>query len=244
VPRRTAPASIPRVSLRQLWAFLAIALPVLAAVIAPLPSVDLAYHLRAGAEILATRAIPSVDTWTFTAAGMPWQDQQWGAQVVLAAAYQALGWTGLILVRAALVGVAFGLLFDLCRRRAGSIRVAALLGLAAFGCTAITLGLNCSTNAGVISCLGKRVTVEGGAGNDHLTVEGKLPSTIDGGDGDDWMIGGKAADIFIGGAGDDTVDYGARSGQQLNGTAGTGADDGKKSEHDDIRADVEHIVLP
>ena len=67
MPRRTAPASIPRVSLRQLWAFLAIALPVLAAVIAPLPSVDLAYHLRAGAEILATRAIPSVDTWTFTA---------------------------------------------------------------------------------------------------------------------------------------------------------------------------------
>ena len=141
MPRRTAPASIPRVSLRQLWAFLAIALPVLGAVIAPLPSVDLAYHLRAGAEILATRAIPSVDTWTFTAAGMPWQDQQWGAQVVLAAAYQALGWTGLILVRAALVGVAFGLLFDLCRRRAGSIRVAALLSLAAFGCAAITLGL-------------------------------------------------------------------------------------------------------
>jgi hypothetical protein len=129
------------VSLRQLWAFLAVALPVLAAVIAPLPSVDLAYHLRAGAEILATRAIPTVDTWTFTAAGMPWQDQQWGAQVILAASYQTLGWTGLILVRATLVGVAFGLLFDLCRRRAGSVRIASLLTLAAFGCAAITLGL-------------------------------------------------------------------------------------------------------
>jgi hypothetical protein len=129
------------VSLRQLWAFLAIGLPVLAAVIAPLPSVDLAYHLRAGAEILASRALPSVDTWTFTAAGMPWQDQQWGAQVALAAAYQILGWTGLVLLRAALVGIAFGLLFDLCRRRAGSVRVAALLTLAAFGCAAVTLGL-------------------------------------------------------------------------------------------------------
>ncbi|HEY7131483.1 MAG TPA: hypothetical protein VH440_04485, partial [Candidatus Limnocylindrales bacterium] len=75
-------------SLRSLWAFLAIALPVLAAVIAPLPTVDLAYHLRAGAEILDTRAIPSVDTWTFTAAGQPWQDQQWLAQVVLALAYR------------------------------------------------------------------------------------------------------------------------------------------------------------
>ncbi len=128
-------------SLRRLWAFLAIGLPVLAAVIAPLPTVDLAYHLRAGGEILDTGAIPRVDTWTFTAAGMAWQDQQWLAQVILALAYRLAGWTGLVLLRAALVGIAFGLLFDLCRRRSGSVRVGAWLTLAAFGCAAITLGL-------------------------------------------------------------------------------------------------------
>ena len=54
-------------------------------------TVDLTYQLRAGAEILDTGAIPSVDTWTFTAAGLPWVDQQWGAQVVLVAR-RAAGW--------------------------------------------------------------------------------------------------------------------------------------------------------
>ena len=70
-------------SLRALWAFLAVALPVLASLLAPLSTVDLAYQLRAGADILATGRIPSVDTWTFTMAGQPWIDQQWGAQVIL-----------------------------------------------------------------------------------------------------------------------------------------------------------------
>jgi hypothetical protein len=128
------------VSLPRLWAFLAVALPVLAAIIAGLPTVDLAYHLRAGGMILDTRSIPSTDTFTFTAAGLPWQDQQWGAQVVLAAVYRVAGWTGLVLLRAALVGAIFGLVFDLCRR-GHAARTAALLTIAAFGLASVTLGL-------------------------------------------------------------------------------------------------------
>jgi hypothetical protein len=129
------------VTLTRLWAFLAIGLPVLAATIASLPSVDLAYHLRAGAITLDTGSIPRFDTFTFTATGEPWQNQQWGAQVLLTVAYRLAGWTGLVLLRAALVGMAFGLLFDICRRRSGSVRIAAWLTLAAFACTAVTLGL-------------------------------------------------------------------------------------------------------
>ena len=78
-------------TLPRLWAFLAIALPAVAAVIANLPSVDLTYQLRAGAEILDGAGIPTVDTWTFTAPGAPWTDQQWGAQVILAGVYQVGG---------------------------------------------------------------------------------------------------------------------------------------------------------
>jgi len=129
------------VSFSRLWAFLAIGLPVLAAVIAPFPSVDLAYHLRAGGDILDTRAVPAVDTYTFTVAGQPWLDQQWLAQIVMAAAYRLGSWTGLVVLRSLLVGTAFGLLFDVCRRRAGSVRVAAWLTLAAFVAAAVTLGL-------------------------------------------------------------------------------------------------------
>ena len=128
-------------TLPRLWAFLAVGLPVLAALIANLPSVDLTYHLRAGAEILAGQGIPTVDTWTFTAAGTPWTDQQWGAQVILAAVYQVAGWTGLVVFRAALIGVIFGCLFVIGLRRGLGMRRAAWLTLAAFIVSAVALGL-------------------------------------------------------------------------------------------------------
>ncbi len=130
-------------SLATLWVFLAIALPVLAALLAAMPAVDLAYQIRAGGEILDARAIPSVDTWTVTAAGMPWLDQQWGAQLLLALVYRAASWTGLALLRAALVGLTCGLLLALVRRRAPRLGAmgATLLVLAAFTVMANALAL-------------------------------------------------------------------------------------------------------
>ncbi len=128
-------------TLGRLWAFLAIGLPVLGAFLANLSAVDLAYHLRAGEIILDTGHIPSVDTFTFTAAGASWMDQQWGAQVILAAVYRLAGWTGLILLRAALVGLTFGFLFEACRRRGLDLRRAAWLTIAAFIVSAVALAL-------------------------------------------------------------------------------------------------------
>ncbi len=117
------------------------ALPVLGALIANLPSVDLAYHLRAGAQMLDGQSIPASDTWTYTAPGVPWTDQQWGAQLVLALVYRIGGWTGLVLLRAVLVGVIFWALLETGRRRGLGTRKAALLSLAAFLVAAVTLGL-------------------------------------------------------------------------------------------------------
>jgi hypothetical protein len=128
-------------SLSRLWLFLAVALPVLAAAIATMSSVDLAYQLRAGAGILDSGAIPTVDTWTFTAAGLPWTDQQWGAQVLLALAERLGSWTGLVLVRAALTAIIFGSLLVIARRRGLDARTAALLVLAAFVVAAPALAL-------------------------------------------------------------------------------------------------------
>lgn len=125
----------------RLWTFLAIALPVFAALLANLSSVDLTYHLRAGAMTLDTGVIPSRDSFTFTAAGEPWTNQQWGAQVVLAAVYRAAGWTGLVLLRALLVGLLFGLLVVTFRSRGLGERMAAWLALGVFVVTAVTLGL-------------------------------------------------------------------------------------------------------
>jgi hypothetical protein len=138
----------------QLWTFLGVALPTLAALLVPMPAVDLAYHLRAGADILAGHGIPTADTWTFTVAGTPWLDQQWGAQVLLAAVFQATSWTGLAILRATLVGLTFGLTFaavraswSLASTRAGgssiasSSRTATLLVLGSFAVAAPALAL-------------------------------------------------------------------------------------------------------
>src|SRR3990170_3094618 len=119
-------------SLASLWRFLAVALPVLASLIATLASVDLTYHLRAGHEILATGSIPTTDTWTFTANGQPWFDQQWGAQVLLALIERLGGWTGLAVARAVTVGFVFGTLALIVLRRGLPSRTAALLVLVAF----------------------------------------------------------------------------------------------------------------
>ena len=119
-------------SLRALWTFLAVALPVLASVLAPMSTVDLTYHLRAGREILAKGVIPTVDSWTFTTAGTPWFDQQWGAQVVLRLTETVGYWTGLVLLRAALTATIVGSLFVIARRRGLDMRRAAVLALAAF----------------------------------------------------------------------------------------------------------------
>ena len=119
-------------SLRALWSYLAIGLPVLAALLAPMSTVDLTYQLRAGAEMLATGAIPAQDTWTFTVAGTPWFDQQWGAQLILRLVEQLGGWTGLALVRAGLTATIVGSVFYVARRRGLDARTSALLTLAAF----------------------------------------------------------------------------------------------------------------
>ena len=128
-------------SLNRLWLFIAVALPVLAAMLAPMSTVDLAYQLRAGDEILRSGAIPTADTWTYTAAGTPWFDQQWGSQVILAAVSSVGGWTGLVLLRALLTGLIFASLALVARRRGIEPRTTALLVIGAFVVSAPALAM-------------------------------------------------------------------------------------------------------
>ena len=102
---------------------------------------DLAYHLRAGAMILDTGRLPSPDVFTFTAAGQTWLDQQWGAQVVLAAIFRLGGWALLAVARAALVGLIAGLVLWGCRSAGAGLRVAAWLTLAGFAVGIVSLAL-------------------------------------------------------------------------------------------------------
>ncbi|HZL33643.1 MAG TPA: hypothetical protein VFC81_06615 [Verrucomicrobiae bacterium] len=137
LPRLT----FPRLTFPHLWVALAILLPILAALLATLSTVDLAYNVRAGGLILDQGSVLRTDPFAFTTAGGPWLDQQWGAQVLLALGFRAGGWATLAILRAVLVGVVIGLVFLACRRQGVGLRVAAWLALASFVLAAAAMGL-------------------------------------------------------------------------------------------------------
>ena len=115
----------------------------------------------------------------------------------------------------------------------------------------IALGAGCVWENVYAVCKGNSKTtvdVDLGVGNDSILVDGKFRSVLNGGPGDDTFVDiyAKSADVMRGGPGTDTVDYGWREGaaaKNVIATPGTGPDDGKRNEHDDIGADVELVVL-
>jgi hypothetical protein len=128
-------------TLDQVWAIAAILLPLLIVTASPMGTVDLAYHLRVGAEIVATRAIPEVDSFTFTAAGRSWFDQQWLSQVLLATAFDVGGWFALALFRSLLAASALLAILVACRAQGAERRTSAWLTLGAAALLLPTLQL-------------------------------------------------------------------------------------------------------
>jgi hypothetical protein len=51
------------------------------------------WHLRLGREIIATGSVPRSDTLTFTREGMPWVDQSWAFDALLAMLVDRWGWS-------------------------------------------------------------------------------------------------------------------------------------------------------
>ena len=70
---------------------------------------DTLWHITVGEWILAHRAVPVTDTFSFTAAGRPWEAHEWLSEVLLALAYDAAGWNGLMILTAAAAGLTVGL---------------------------------------------------------------------------------------------------------------------------------------
>ena len=63
---------------------------------------DLWGHLRFGLDILASHSIPSSDPYSYTAAGAPWTNHEWLAELLFALAWKAAGAAGLVLLKVAL----------------------------------------------------------------------------------------------------------------------------------------------
>jgi hypothetical protein len=113
-------------------AFTAVALPVAVALRFSISAIDLGYLVRTGQVTLDRGSILRTDLFTFTVAGEQWVNQQWGAGVLFALGYRGGGWELLALVRAALVGTTFGLVYLTCRAAGAGPRAAGWLALGAF----------------------------------------------------------------------------------------------------------------
>ena len=86
----------------------------------PLIDGDVWWHIRAGQEILASGAVPRVDTWSIVAVGQPWTSQDWLANVILGLGENAGPWgeTALSFIFGGFTLLAFWILW-----RAMAIRV-------------------------------------------------------------------------------------------------------------------------
>ena len=105
--------------------------PVIVGLISKMGATDLAYHLRAGDQILRG-SIPRVDSYTFSVYGQPWTDQQWAAQALLELFYRLGGWPTLAAMQGLLVGATFSLVYLAARRSGAAPRSSALLTLGGF----------------------------------------------------------------------------------------------------------------
>src|SRR4051812_45722425 len=71
---------------------------------------DSYWHLAVARWIVAHRAFPTSDPFSFTFTGAHWIAKEWLSQLLYAGAFDLAGWPGIAVLAAAAVGLAFALL--------------------------------------------------------------------------------------------------------------------------------------
>jgi hypothetical protein len=93
---------------------------------------DTYWHITAGAWMLDHHLILRRDVFSYTAAGAPWDAQEWLAEIAMALAWRAGGWMGLHLLFGVAAGLAAAVVAGACRARLAltPALLATVLGLA------------------------------------------------------------------------------------------------------------------
>jgi len=95
---------------------------------------DLWWHLKTGAIIAGTHAIPHRDVFSYSVPGKSWVVQEWGAELILRGIQNAFGLWGVFFWRAFMLLLVYALVARLLVRRMGSgIGTWVLLALVAYG---------------------------------------------------------------------------------------------------------------
>ena len=84
-------------------------------------------HVATGNWILAHGEVPRTDPFTFSMPGAPWTAHEWLSEVLLALAYRAAGWNGVVLLTAAAAALACWFFGSYVVRKLGGPAVAVLL---------------------------------------------------------------------------------------------------------------------
>jgi hypothetical protein len=74
---------------------------------------DSHWHIAVGNWILQHRTVPTADAYSYTFTGRPWIAKEWGSQVLMALAYKAAGWSGVVALCAAAFGITSAVLLRL-----------------------------------------------------------------------------------------------------------------------------------
>ncbi|OGS35286.1 MAG: hypothetical protein A3J82_04750, partial [Elusimicrobia bacterium RIFOXYA2_FULL_69_6] len=86
-------------------------------------------HIRVGAEVLAKKAVPAADTFSYTASGQPWSTDSWLGDVLFHHLHRSGGFAALVSLKAIVIAAAFALLLPLSP--GSPLLAAAVLGLGA-----------------------------------------------------------------------------------------------------------------
>jgi hypothetical protein len=92
---------------------------------------DIWWHLKTGEYIAAHRSVPHSDPFSFTRFGQPWVAHEWLTDLGLYELYRVTGFAGPILLFAAIITVAFVVLYLRCGPAAYLAGAIALLGVLA-----------------------------------------------------------------------------------------------------------------
>src|ERR1700690_2795654 len=95
------------------------------------------WRIRTGQEILATHAIPQVDSFSSTMAGRPWFAWEWLYDVVVGQLEASLGLNGVVWFTAVVIAAVFAWMFRLLMQSGANIVVALVLVLLAMAASMI-----------------------------------------------------------------------------------------------------------
>jgi hypothetical protein len=136
--RSHASGNLLRPDIRLIWISLPLFFVAWIGLMQPLRLLDFWWHLKAGEVIVASRAIPQVDAFSFTFAGQPFgYAQYWLGEVIYYITFRLGGLALLIALNAALLVLAIALILHLCLEATDRMQVAVLCCLAG----AVELGL-------------------------------------------------------------------------------------------------------